>query len=50
MHRVVFVTYHPSAVLRGDERADELREALVDDLSSARRAAESTPKEVIDGH
>ncbi len=48
--RVVFVTYHPSAVLRGDERADELREALVDDLSSARRAAESTPKEATDGH
>jgi hypothetical protein len=48
--RVVFVTYHPSAVLRGDERADDLREALVGDLSSARRAAESTPKEAIDGH
>jgi hypothetical protein len=27
-----------------------LREALVGDLSSARRAAESTPKEAIDGH
>jgi uracil-DNA glycosylase len=37
--RVVLVTYHPSAVLRGDERADELRAAIVDDLASARDAA-----------
>jgi DNA polymerase len=34
------VTYHPSAVLRADERAAEIRAALVEDLSSARRAAE----------
>jgi uracil-DNA glycosylase len=33
--RVIFVTYHPSAVLRGDERAKELRQALVDDLATA---------------
>ena len=31
------VTYHPSAVLRADERAAEIRHALVDDL---RRAGE----------
>jgi uracil-DNA glycosylase len=36
--RVAFVTYHPSAVLRGDDRADELRAALVDDLRLARQA------------
>ncbi len=36
--RVVLVTYHPSAVLRGDERADELRAAIVDDLMAAREA------------
>jgi uracil-DNA glycosylase len=46
--RVLFVTYHPSAVLRGDERADEIRAALVDDLSLARGAADST-QEVV-GH
>ncbi|MET0291947.1 MAG: UdgX family uracil-DNA binding protein [Steroidobacteraceae bacterium] len=32
----VCVTYHPSAVLRGMERADELREALLDDLKAAK--------------
>jgi uracil-DNA glycosylase len=37
--RVGFITYHPSAVLRGDERADELREALVADLALGWRAA-----------
>ena len=43
--RVVLVTYHPSAVLRGDERADELRKAIVDDLMAAREAAaEGSPK------
>lgn len=35
----VHVTYHPSAVLRADERAAEIRAALVDDLASARLAA-----------
>ena len=35
----VHVTYHPSAVLRADERAAEIRAALVEDLSAARRAA-----------
>jgi uracil-DNA glycosylase len=35
----VHVTYHPSAVLRADERAAEIRAALVADLGSARRAA-----------
>jgi DNA polymerase len=33
--RQVRVTYHPSAVLRADERAAELRAALVDDLAAA---------------
>jgi DNA polymerase len=37
--RVVLVTYHPSAVLRGDDRSDELRAAIVEDLMSAREAA-----------
>lgn len=36
--RTVFVTYHPSAVLRADERAAEVRAALVADLTSAWRA------------
>jgi len=31
------VTYHPSAVLRADDRAAEIRQALVDDLQLARR-------------
>jgi uracil-DNA glycosylase len=35
--RTLLVTYHPSAVLRADERAAEVRAALVEDL---RRAAE----------
>jgi DNA polymerase len=34
--RVAFVTYHPSAVLRGDERAGELRDTIVNDLALAR--------------
>ena len=38
--RVVFVTYHPSAVLRGDDRADELRQAIVDDLAAAWQTVE----------
>ena len=33
--RPVFVTYHPSAVLRGDEQAAEIRAALVEDLRAA---------------
>lgn len=33
--RTVFVTYHPSAVLRADERAAEVRAALVADLTAA---------------
>jgi uracil-DNA glycosylase family protein len=45
--RLAFVTYHPSAVLRGDERADELRAALVDDLAAARQAVGSTPERVV---
>jgi DNA polymerase len=40
--RIVVVTYHPSAVLRGDQRADELRAAIVDDLVAARDAAAET--------
>jgi DNA polymerase len=35
----VHVTYHPSAVLRADEQAKEIRAALVEDLVVARRAA-----------
>jgi DNA polymerase len=35
----VHVTYHPSAVLRADERAREVRAALIEDLVGARRAA-----------
>ena len=31
----VVVTYHPSAVLRADERAAEIRAALVEDLARA---------------
>ena len=37
MHRPTIVTYHPSAVLRADDRASEVRAALVDDLRSAHR-------------
>jgi uracil-DNA glycosylase family protein len=33
--RTVLVTYHPSAVLRGEERAAAIRSALVDDLRAA---------------
>ena len=33
--RPMIVTYHPSAVLRGDERAATIRRALVDDLRLA---------------
>lgn len=37
------VTYHPSAVLRADERAAEVRRALVEDLRTARAwAAEAS--------
>ena len=35
----VFVTYHPSAVFRADERAAEIRTALVADLATAWEAA-----------
>jgi hypothetical protein len=35
---VALVTYHPSAVLRGNDHADELRAVIVDDLVSARDA------------
>jgi DNA polymerase len=44
--RVAFITYHPSAVLRGDERADDLREALIGDLTLAGRAASTAGSEV----
>jgi DNA polymerase len=37
--RTVFVTYHPSAILRSKEVATELRAALVDDLRRAGAAA-----------
>jgi DNA polymerase len=37
--RTVFVTYHPSAILRAKEAAAELRAALVDDLRRAGAAA-----------
>lgn len=37
--RRVVVTYHPSAVLRGEERAAEIRAALVEDLRTAHRLA-----------
>jgi DNA polymerase len=40
--RVGYVTYHPSAVLRADERAAETRAALVADLAAAWSAATST--------
>lgn len=35
--RPTFVTYHPSAVLRADDRAREVRAALVADLKAAQR-------------
>jgi uracil-DNA glycosylase family protein len=37
--RVVLVTYHPSAVLRADDAAAEIRAALVTDLQAADAAA-----------
>jgi DNA polymerase len=37
--RRVVVTYHPSAVLRGEERAASIRAALVEDLRAAHRLA-----------
>jgi uracil-DNA glycosylase family protein len=37
--RPMIVTYHPSAVLRGDERASAIRAALVDDLRLAANLA-----------
>lgn len=40
--RQVVVTYHPSAVLRADERAAEIRRALVDDLNAARALVADT--------
>ena len=48
-NRVVFVTYHPSAVLRADERAEEIRRALIADLAAAHQAGGSRSKEVADG-
>jgi uracil-DNA glycosylase len=38
--RPTVVTYHPSAVLRADDRAAEVRAALVDDLKVALRLSE----------
>jgi DNA polymerase len=32
--RPLWVTYHPSAVLRADERARDIRQAIVDDLGA----------------
>jgi DNA polymerase len=40
----VFVTYHPSAVLRAQERAEPLRRAIIEDLRLARRELSSTPR------
>jgi DNA polymerase len=37
--RQLFVTYHPSAVLRADDRAEEVRAALVTDLTHAWKIA-----------
>lgn len=39
--RPTIVTYHPSAVLRADDRAADVRAALVDDLTAARRRGEA---------
>jgi DNA polymerase len=36
--RTVFVTYHPSAVLRADEEASRIRAAIVHDLHAAARS------------
>jgi uracil-DNA glycosylase len=41
--RTVFVTYHPSAVLRADDAAAEIRAALIDDLRRAAASAGLTP-------
>jgi len=38
--RSVIITYHPSAVLRADDRAAEIRAALVDDLRLAQSLVE----------
>jgi len=38
--RSVIITYHPSAVLRADDRAAEIRAALVDDLRLAHSLVE----------
>jgi DNA polymerase len=35
--RTLLVTYHPSAVLRNDERAEQIRQAIVEDLRRAVR-------------
>jgi uracil-DNA glycosylase len=40
--RALLVTYHPSAVLRADERAAEVRAALVEDLRRAGELARSS--------
>ena len=37
--RPTIVTYHPSAVLRADDRATEIRAALIADLEFARNQA-----------
>ena len=39
--RTAYVTYHPSAVLRADDQAKEIRAALIDDLRLAHRTATS---------
>jgi DNA polymerase len=44
--RAVLVTYHPSAVLRADEAAEEIRAALVSDLRAADAAAHERVGEV----
>jgi uracil-DNA glycosylase family protein len=38
--RPAIVTYHPSAILRADAAAEQVREALIDDLRSAKRLAD----------
>jgi DNA polymerase len=43
-HRVVFITYHPSAVLRRKEDAAEIRAMLVADLRTANAAAGTARK------
>lgn len=39
--RTTLVTYHPSAVLRADDRAAQVRAALIEDLRRAKRLADS---------